>query len=32
MKLHPNTKRRVEDILNRIRNKLGEVMDNEIER
>ena len=32
MKLHPNKKRRIEDILNRIRNKLGEVMDNEIER
>ena len=32
IKLHPNTRKLVEDILSRIQNKLGEVMANEINR
>lgn len=32
IKLHPNTRRLVEDILGRIKNKLGEVIVNEINR
>ena len=32
IKLHPNTRKLVEDILGRIKNKLGEVMANEINR
>ena len=32
IKLHPNTRKSVEDILGRIQNKLGEVMANEINR
>ena len=32
IKLHPNTRKLVEDILGHIKNKLGEVMTNEINR